>query len=251
MIGTLIWRPFPILALTIRQFLGGKAVRVTVALALIPCAFAGIYRLNTDVATARAFLTDAIFLNLMAPTLLPIVVLILATAALGNEVEDRTLPYLTLKPISRLRIVLEKFVGVLVVVIPAVSAGLALSYLIVVGGDLGAPSEILWAMIAASAFGAISSAAIFIAVSLIIPRALLTGIIYTFVWESLLGRYLPGVRAVSVRHYTQSIFVQLLDSPSVTINSVTSLRASLLTVLGIVIASVALATWRLRRMNQE
>ena len=251
MTGELFWRPFPILALTVRQFLGGKAIRVVVALSLIPCAFAGIYLLNRDVATAEEFLVDAIFLNLMAPTLLPILVLILATAALGNEVEDRTLPYLTLKPISRLRIVLEKLAGILVVVIPAVSAGLALTYLLVVGSDLGQSTRLLWSMVAASALGAIASASIFLAVSLIIPRALLTGIIYTFVWESLLGRFLPGVRVVSVRHYTQSIFVQLFDEPSVTIANVTSLRASLLTVLGIVIVSVAVATWRLRRMNLE
>ncbi len=54
--------------------------------------------------------------------------------------------------------------------------------------------------------------AIFLLVSLLVTRALLAGIVYALVWESLLGRYLPGLRIVSIRHYTESIFVGMLDS---------------------------------------
>ena len=47
-----------------------------------------------------------LFVNLIAPTILPLAVLTLGTNALGNELEDRTMVYLVLKPISRWRIVL-------------------------------------------------------------------------------------------------------------------------------------------------
>ena len=36
---------------------------------------------------------------------------------------------------------------------------------------------------------------------------LLVGIIYAFAWESLLGRFLPGIKVVSIRHYTDSTFI--------------------------------------------
>ena len=263
MVANLFWRPLPVLTLTVRQFLGGKAVRVVTVLALVPCLFAAIYLLNTEIDTPRQFLIDLFLEVLVAPTLLPIVVLILATGALGNEVEDRTLPYLTLKPVGRLRIVVEKLVGVLVVALPTVLAGLALSTLIVAQGqdeyarlarrvddDLSVV-PVFWAMLGATAAGVVAFAAIFLAVSLVVPRALLAGIFYSFAWESTLGRFLPGIRLVSVRHYVQSIFVALLDDPDVTIDNATSLRGSLLT-LGIAsLIAVLLATWRLRRMNLE
>ena len=258
-----LWRLLPITTLTVRQFMGGNAVRVVAALAFIPCLFAGIYLINTDVSTPREFLVE-LFLNiLIAPTLLPITVLILATAALGNEVEDRTLPYLTLKPIGRLRIVLEKLAGVLVIALPTVLVGLAATALIVSLGqddygrlarrfsgtlDLG---PVVWAMLGAAAVGVVATSAIFLAVSLIVPRALLAGIIYAFAWESLLGRFLPGIRLVSIRHYVQSTFVALLDDPGVTIGGATSLRGSLLT-LGIAsLLALTFAAWRLRHMNLE
>src|SRR5215213_2960037 len=123
--ATLTWRALPVLTLTVRQFLGGKAVRVVTALAFVPCIFAGIYLLNPDVDRPSRFLVRVIFLGVVVPTLMPITTLILATAALGNEVEDRTLPYLTLKPIGRLRIILGKLVGTVLVAAPIIIGGLA------------------------------------------------------------------------------------------------------------------------------
>ena len=263
MTTNLFWRPLPVLTLTVRQFLGGKVVRVVTALAFIPCVFAAIYLLYTEDVTPRQFLVDLFLEVLVAPTLLPITVLILATSALGNEVEDRTLPYLTLKPIARLRIVLEKLVGVLVVALPTVLAGLAVTALIVAqgqddhellaratGDDLSL-GPVVWAMLAAAAAGTVAIASIFLAVSLIVPRALLAGIVYSFAWESTLGRFLPGIRIVSIRHYVQSIFVNILDDPDVTIDNATSLGGALITLAVVSVLAILLATWRLRRMNLE
>lgn len=263
MAGSIFWRTLPILTMTVRQFLGGKAVRIVTVLAFIPCLFAGIYLLNPDIDSARQFLIDLFLEALVAPTLLPITVLILATAALGNEVEDRTLPYLTMKPISRLRIVIEKLGGVLVVALPAVLAGLAVTALIVFlarddsavlvrrAGESVALGPVVWAMLAAAAAGTVMIASIFLAISLVVPRALLAGIVYTFAWESLLGRFLPGIRVISIRHYVQSIFVAILDDPFVTIDNATSLRASLITVAVVSLIAIGFAAWRLRRMSLE
>ncbi len=263
MVENLLWRPLPIVVLTVRQFLGGKAVRVVTALSLIPCLFAAIYLINTDIDTPHDFLVTLFLEALIAPTLLPITVLILATAALGNELEDRTLPYLTLKPIARLRIVLEKLAGVLIVALPTVFLGLIATTLIVAQGQgdyarlaRRVPDDlsvipVLWAMLGAATAGTIAISAVFLAISLIVPRALLAGIVYTFTWESLLGRYLPGIRVVSIRHYVQSIFVRLLDDPNVTIASATSLRGSLITLGVVSVVAILLATWRLRRMDLE
>src|SRR5690606_25682902 len=99
---------FPILWLTLRQFGGGKAIRVVALFAATPIVFGLIYAINTGGTSALDFLA-AIFLELLSPTVLPLATLVLATAALGNEVSDRTMVYLVLKPIRRARIVVQKY----------------------------------------------------------------------------------------------------------------------------------------------
>ncbi len=263
MFGSMLpWRPFPITTLTVRQFLAGRAVRVVTVLALIPALFGLIYRINSEWITPYRFLVEPVFLELFSPTLVPIMVLILATSALGNEIEDRTLPYLTLKPRTRTRIVVEKLGGVLLVALPTILLGLVLTWALVEGASgprrllgrgLDQPDllPVLGAMMAAAAVGIVAFAAIFLTVSLFVPRALLAGMIYAFAWESLLGRFLPGIRLVSVRHYIQSIFVRLLDDPSVTIENAFTLPAALIT-MGVTVAlALILATWRLGRLNLD
>ncbi len=249
--ATLFWKPLPVFTLTVRQFAGGKAVRVVAALAFIPAVFALIYLINTDVDSQRHFLIETIFRGIVAPTLLPITVLILATGALGNEIEDRTLAYLTLKPLSRFRIVFEKLLGILVVAEPTILAGLAVTYFLVMRSVSGANLRLLWTMLGSTAVAIIAYAAIFLLVSLVISRALLVGIIYSFVWESILGRFLPGLRLVSIRHFVESIFVHLLNDPKVTLDKASGLVAALITLLAAAVIAILLATWRLRSMNLE
>ncbi len=256
------WRPFPIVTLTIRQFMVGRAVRIVAALAAIPLLFALVYRINSDWSTVYAFLVEQVFLNVFSPTLLPIMVLILATGALGNEVEDRTLLYLTLKPRMRLRIVLEKFVGILAVAVPTILVGLALAFALastapgprrLINRGLEQPdlTPVFVAAIVAAFFGIVAFAAVFLAVSLFVPRALLVGIVYAFAWESLLGRFIGGIRLISIRHYVQSIFVSMLDDPDFTVANAFTAQAAMITIVVAVILSLALATWRLGRMQLD
>src|SRR5215217_3565085 len=164
--ATLTWKIFPVFTLTVRQFAGGKAVRVVAGLSFIPALFALIYLINPDVDDPRHFVAIAMFRNLIVAPLLPITVLILATGALGNEIEDRTLPYLTLKPIGRLRIVVEKFIGVIVVAGPLIGAGMAATYLLAFRGESGDNLDVLWAMLAGGIVGVVGYGAIFLLVSL-------------------------------------------------------------------------------------
>ncbi|MBA2598203.1 MAG: hypothetical protein H0V00_16395, partial [Chloroflexia bacterium] len=83
----------PVTTLTLRQFIGGRTARLAFVLSLIPALFAAIYAVRPWDVTAGEFLID-LFRELIVPTLLPIVVLLPATAAFGDELEDGTLPYL-------------------------------------------------------------------------------------------------------------------------------------------------------------
>src|SRR5919107_2807172 len=146
-----LWRLMPVTTLTVRQFTGGRTARLVLALSLIPALFAAIYVARPWEVTPNEFAAD-LFRELIVPTLLPIVVLLPATAAFGNELEDDTLPYLLMKPVSRLRLVLGKYAAGLLVTRPALLAGLTVTMLIAAQApgaeDLG---HLLLAMAGASA----------------------------------------------------------------------------------------------------
>ena len=238
-----LWRMLPVSTLTVRQFTGGRTARLIVALSLIPAIFAAIFAARPWGVTADEFLIE-LFRELIAPTLLPIVVLLPATAAFGDELEDGTLPYLLMKPVSRARLVLGKYAATLLVTIPALVLGLAVTTVIASrapeADDL---LRVLAAMVGAAAVAAVLLGAVFLLVSLFIPRALLAGMVYIFAWESLLGRFLPGVEAVSSREYTLRVFDGILtDDPSAAANAAATMAVA-------AVAALVLAVWRLRRMQ--
>jgi ABC-type transport system involved in multi-copper enzyme maturation permease subunit len=105
---------WPIFWLTLRQFRAGKAVWVTAGFAALPILLAVLYRSGTSTESPNGFLAG-LYQNLLGPTILPLGTLILATTALGNEIEDRTLVYLTLKPLARARILIAKYLAALAV----------------------------------------------------------------------------------------------------------------------------------------
>jgi ABC-2 type transport system permease protein len=249
--ATITWRAAPVLTLTVRQFLGGKAIRVVIGLSLIPVVFALIYRLDPSVDRPRMFLGDSIFVQLMIPTLLPLTVLVLGTSAFGDEIEDRTLPYLVLKPVSRLRIVLEKLIGSVMISGPIAILGLVITYLVIFQGQSGDNLRLLGAIVAASAIATIAYSAIFMLVSLLISRALVAALIYSFVWETILGRFVPGLRYVSIRHFVRSVFAAVANDRRFEFSNSTSLTAAVITLLVASAIAVILSTWRLRAMNLE
>jgi ABC-2 type transport system permease protein len=245
--------PVPITRLTVRQFTRAKAVVIVAGILGISLLAALIPLLGGQGTTRRLreSIGEMIYLEIFVATLLPIATLILATGALGDEIEDRTLQYLTLKPISRARIIVEKFLGVLLVAIPAAWAAIAGFWAIAAWDRFEGTRDLLWPMMAAAAMGVIGFGALFLLISLFWQRALLIGLFYSFVWESALSRFLPGIRAISIRHYTQSIFTALADDPRIAIDRQASLQTSLITLSVLGLVSLAWATVRLRRMDLE
>ena len=147
----------------------------------------------------------------------------------------------------------EKFLASVVTASPLILGGLILAYLIVFRSDAGDSGNLpyLWAALAASFAGIVAYSAVFELVSLLVSRALLAGLTYSLVWESVLGRYLPGLRVVSIRHYTESIFVGMLDSTNyssiVEVGSELDDPASVITAVLVIVAVAAIAlflsTW--------
>jgi ABC-2 type transport system permease protein len=249
-VSGLWWRVAPIFLLTVKQFTGGKAVRAVFGLALIPALFAIIYRINPDdVRPRRAF--DDIFIDLLLPTILPLATLVLATATFGDEIEDRTLPYLVLKPITRLRIVIEKALAAIAVSAPIIGFCAVLTWVLIFAGDALENTDILWASLVAVLVGVSIYTCVFQLISLLIRRAILASIIYSLVWETVLGRFVTGLRYLSIRHVVSSVYTSVLNDPRLGIDNAFGTSASIVAAAVVCAITIALSTWRLRSINIE
>ncbi|CAN5745861.1 MAG: ABC transporter permease [Thermomicrobiales bacterium] len=242
-----------ITVLTVRQFLRSRSIFVVLGISLLAAILAGIVQAVPDENSIRDLrsIFSGLYLNLFAGTLLPLATLVLATAALGDEIEDRTLQYLTLKPVSRLQIVFEKLLAVVAVLIPLTWFGIVVTWAITAFGNFDELRDLLWPALASSLVAIIGFGSLFMLLSLFVQRALLIGVFYVFVWESTLSQFLPGIRAISIRHYTQSLFTRLLDDQRISVDGPSGESTVVITIIALLVICTALATWRLQRMSLE
>lgn len=242
-----------ITVLTVRQFLRSRSIFVVLGISLLAAILAGIVQAVPDENSIRDLrsIFSGLYLNLFSGTLLPLATLVLATAALGDEIEDRTLQYLTLKPVSRLQIVFEKLLAVVAVLIPLTWFGIVVTWAITAFGNVDELRDLLWPALASSLVAIIGFGSLFMLLSLFVQRALLIGVFYVFVWESTLSQFLPGIRAISIRHYTQSLFTRLLDDPRISVDGPSGESTVVITIVALLVICTALATWRLQRMSLE
>ncbi len=245
---------FTITRLTIRQFLRSRAIYVVLGISLLASILAIIVQAvpgESSLRDLRDVFANVLYQDLIAATLLPLATLVLATAALGDEIEDRTLQYLTLKPIGRFRIVFEKLLAVVLVMIPIVWLGIVVTWGITAFTDIDGMRDLLWPALASSLVAIIGFGSLFMLLSMVMQRALLVGVFYVFVWETALTRFLPGIRAISIRHFTQSLFVRMVDDRRVEVPQLSAQSTVIITTVVICVVCVVLSTLRLRTMSLE
>lgn len=232
-----------VFGLTVRQLVGSRRIWLVLALVALPLLAAALYRVGDSETTSERF-ADNVTTTLLASAILPLAMLLFATSAFGNELVDRTLGYLTLKPIARWRIIVPKLAAALIVGgIPVALSGFAA--VAVADGRLGgALATGLGLLVGAAAY-----AAIFTWAGLATRHALLIGLVYVFVWEATLAAYLDGVRFLSVRRYTLSL-IHALDADRLTrIDDPLSAGVALMAAALVVGGFTLLAVRKLRRMD--
>ncbi|HYD54849.1 MAG TPA: ABC transporter permease, partial [Gemmatimonadaceae bacterium] len=107
--------------LTLRQLAGKWRLAIMTVLAAMPVAIAAIMLASKHAPTVAEF-ESTILSAMLAGSIAPLVVLAIAGAAFGNEVEDRTLANLTLSPVPRWQIVLPKLLATITVAGPFIAA---------------------------------------------------------------------------------------------------------------------------------
>jgi ABC-type transport system involved in multi-copper enzyme maturation permease subunit len=236
--------------LTIRQLTGKWRLLILLGLSAVPLVLAAIATAGDDKPSA-AELDDALLDGLLASAVLPIVVLAVAAAALGNELEDKTLGNLTLTPLARWRIVVSKLAAALTVSAPLLVAGGVGGVLIGFeaaglegGGKAAAAAGI------SLAIGAALYSAVFLWAGLVTSHPLAFGLLYVFVWEGLFATFVNGIKYVSIRQYTlgwvKGIDASRFAGPDQDVLGLAGAVAGSVVVLA---GFVLLAIRRLRRMD--
>jgi ABC-2 type transport system permease protein len=188
-----------------------------------------------------------VFASLTLGLVVPLVALVLGTGALGTEIDDGTVVYLLVKPVSRRTVILAKMLVAAVATSSlTVPSALASGFLLLGTGSPG----LLAGTVLATLLGSVLYAVAFVALSAFTGRALVIGLGYVLVWEGLVTSLLAGTRALSIREYALSIATALGGGSTAGIED-QGVAAPVALVLSVAVLAAAfvLGSWRLGRFE--
>jgi ABC-type transport system involved in multi-copper enzyme maturation permease subunit len=195
-------------------FYAGRKARKTktfFVIGILPVLMALIIKLNQTLFGGRTIEGMAVFSNIIMAFYLQFLILILAlfygSSVCLEEIEGKTLTYLTTRPVSKPAIILGKFAAYVVFIIAMVAAGVIFSFLILNFEDLLDFS--IWKVLANDlgvlALGLICYTAFFTFLGTFFKRSILFGMVFAFGWENVV-QYFPGAtQRFTIVHYLKSL----------------------------------------------
>ncbi len=226
------WRPaLALTANTIRRSLFQKRALALAILALLPVALAVVWRviiykfsneMDPNGYPERFFMAAVNLYGMIMGTfhawfIWPLVALWAGTAAVRDEIEEETITYLLLRPLSKLTFTAAKVIAVTLVSWIIIASSTVLVYLILATKtDSGLfPGEIpilirdlLVALLACWAY-----VGIFAFIGAYFKRPYLIGIVLVFIWDGFVA-FLPGRgHFFTVKYYIKALFSHELSIP--------------------------------------
>jgi ABC-2 type transport system permease protein len=190
--------------LTWRQLFARRRAWLAAAIIVLPFILTFFYRLTSeDREGDRLLFTLGMNREIVIAVLLPLTAVLFGTTAFGGEVEDGTLIYLLVRPVSRWQVTLVKYAIAVLVTLSIVTAAILLAWFALRTPEL--PWTVPKAFIAASIVGSIVYCALFSYVGLVTRKGLVIGLLYVIFFENVLTRNLPGVKWLSVREFGISV----------------------------------------------
>jgi ABC-2 type transport system permease protein len=229
-----------IAAITLRGMLGRRRALL---LLLLPATLVALAIALLATNHAQPAVTAILLQRFGVATLLPLVALIAASGVLGTEIDDGSFVFLLSKPIPRSVIVNTKLavaagLTILFAAVPVLAAGLLMARL-----DAG----IALGFAAGAAAGSIAYAAIFVLINVLTRHAVVTGLVYALIWETLVGEFVPGARQLSVQQWALSITDWVSSSPA--IHAEVGVPAALVLLAVVTVGATVLAGQRLRSLS--
>jgi ABC-2 type transport system permease protein len=233
-----------IVQLTWRSLLGRRRAWLLAALPAILLLLAVTVRLVHGLeAQAAVNLLGAFALGF----LVPLVGLIAGTGSIGPEIDDGSIVYLLAKPISRPSIVHSKLAVAMAVTalfgaVPTLVAG----WVMAGGRDRVAVAYAIGVLVAGVAYSAL-----FVLLAVLTRNAVVIGLLYALLWESVVGGYVPGAQALSIQQWALAITQHVIGSPAddLGVSAAVGLPTSIVLLAAVVGAAIVLAGRQLRSLR--
>jgi ABC-2 type transport system permease protein len=179
-------------------------------------------------------------------TVVPLVGLIAGTGVIGSEIDDGSIVYVLAKPIPRPLIVLTKLlvaVGTLFLfaAVPVLIAGVVLA---------GLTDGIAVAFTIGALLASVAYAALFLLLAVLTRHAVVVGLLYALIWESLVGSFVPGARTLSIQQWAMSLTDRLVSGDAAaTIEATVQPLVAVILLLVVTVGATWFAGQRLRSLT--
>lgn len=193
-----------LLATELPKLVRGRRLRWLAAVQLLPVAAAILFIqwLSLDgLHVYSAVVEWAVF-----PFLIPLVALFYGGPMLVDEIEQETLPYLTLRPIPKYVLYVGKWLsGTLVAVVLAI-APIVLLYLVTAlfGPGSGPAGETVLSTVLASTLATAAYVSVFAALGVWFAKSVIGGVIYFVLFDVIMGQ-IPVFKLATVRYHVFNI----------------------------------------------
>ena len=141
-------------------------------------------------------------------TVVPLLGLIAGAGSIGPEIDDGSIVYLMSKPLNRHSIVVSKLLVAVAVVMVVAAVPTFVAGLVMAGMDEGlAVGYAIGAAVAGLAYSAL-----FVLLAILTRNAVVVGLIYVLIWESLVGNFVPGAQVLSIQQWGLALTERFVGS---------------------------------------
>ncbi|MBT2382842.1 ABC transporter permease subunit [Streptomyces sp. ISL-11] len=216
--------------LTYRGLLGRRRAFILFALPALLIVISVVIRVLTGADDDTA---STVLGGFALATMVPLIGVVAGTGAIGPEIDDGSVVYLLSKPVKRPTIIFTKLVVAIGVTaafsaVPTLIAGFVLN---------GNSQQIAVAYAVAAAVASIAYSAIFLLLGTVTRHAVVVGLVYALVWESLFGNLIAGARTLSVQQWSLALAEKIGADGAITAD--VGLPVALVLLIGV----TGLATW--------
>jgi ABC-2 type transport system permease protein len=194
-----------------RAALKAKRTRVFILLGLVPVVLMSAVRIMESAGSLSAGSSGDFFakvmLSLFFQLLVPVLALFFGSTIVSEELDNKTLVYLTTVPVPRRVVLLGKYLAALLLAALLVGCGFCLCFLAASLTRLGDPAAWgeLGVFLGASLLALFCYSALFTAAGAFMKKSILVGLFFVFGWESVV-QYFPGVtQKFTIIHWVKSL----------------------------------------------
>lgn len=244
-----------IFRLTFNQIIWNKRTIFFSLVVLIPVVIGIFYRTSEK----TPFLYYEFLANFVNVVFLHFLSLLLSlfygTAVIGDEIDNKTITYLYMRPVAKYCMILGKYGAFLsgssLLLLPSI----LFTYLLIASKqgwsnmlfDSGLLFKYTWVLfLALLAYGSI-----FLLFGTLFKRSVLFGMMFAFGWETVMSKLPGNIKQLTIMHYLISLFPRDHISQDAMFKNATSLETSLTTILGLALVCLGLSIFVIYRKEYK